>query len=1028
MQLPKLSINNYQFTILVFILLVIAGINAFITMPRTEDPPITVPGGSVIVIYPGASPVDLEELVATPVEDAINELDDIKRIKTTIREGLAYFSVEFFFGTDANEKYDEMVQQVNGIRNQLPEGILDLYYLEWTTSDVVIMQLALVSEEASYRELESVAERLKKRLQKANGVKGVDIRAYPEQEIRVSLDFEKMAQMHISVDQVEQAIRSNNANIPGGSMNLSDKTFSIQTSGSFESPEQMGKTIVHTANGKIVRLEDIATIQYDYEDHRYFARVNQQSCIFLTIKQKPNYNIFSIRKDLEPELVRFANTIPDHISLFTVFDQSVWVDKRINNFLMNLLQGIILVGMLIFLALGARSAIVVIIAIPLSIIMGVFLVDASGFGLQQISIAGLVVSLGLLVDNSIVVVENINRYRSMGYSPKEAAIAGTSEIGWPVISATATTILAFIPIIMMPEASGEFIKSLPITIMYTLVMSLLVALSLTPLITSKLFKSNGKTHPNEDTHKTKPSIFSKILQRIIEGPYRSSLEFALRHKWLTIGGSVLVLVVSLYVFQFVGVSFFPKAEKPQFLIQINLPDGSSIEKTDQVTHYVEGVLDTIPEIVHYTANIGHGNARIYYNIFEKNYARNFAEIFVQLDEYKPVEFDILITELRQLFASYPGARINIKEFEQGHPIEAPIMIFFTGENLEVLETISTDFEEIVAAQSGAINVENELSKKQMDLHFNINREKAGIYGVPIASIDKTIRTAITGMNIATFRDQEGKEYPIVLRMPEGDTITPADFDQIFVASMSGKMIPLMQLASIEFVASPSKIQRFDLERTALVKADLEKGANLDEAMEPVIRELKAYSFPPGYNYVISGELESRGESFGGMQIAIIIAMLSIFAVLVLQFRSFVQPLIIFSAIPFAAIGMVWALLVTGNTFSFSAFIGLISLVGIVVNNSIILVDYSNKLIKQGMNLKKAIINAGETRFTPIILTSLTTIGGLLPLTLSGSTMWAPMGWTIIGGLVASTFVTPVVVPVLYALFTVDKGTSGPVDK
>ena len=1017
MQLPKLAISNYQFTLLVFMLLVIAGINAFITMPRTEDPPITIPGGSVIVIYPGASPVDLEELVATPVEDAINELDDINRIKTTISEGPAYFSVEFYFGTDAKDKFDEMVQKVNGIRNELPEDILDLYYLEWTTSDVVIMQLALISEEASYREMESVAERMKKRLQKVEGVKEVEIRAFPEQEIRVSLDFEKMAQMNIPIDQVEQAILSNNANIPGGSLKIAGKTFSIQTSGSFDSPGEMGKTIVHTANGKMVRLEDIASIRYDYEDERYFARVNHEPCIFITVKQKPDFNIFTIRDGLDPEIRRFESTLPDHLSLFTVFDQSVWVDKRINNFLMNLLQGIILVGILIFLALGARSAIVVIIAIPLSIVMGIFLVDATGFGLQQISIAGLVVSLGLLVDNSIVVVENINRYRALGYSSREASIKGTTEIGWPVISATATTILAFIPIIMMPEASGEFIKSLPITIMFTLVMSLLVALTLTPLITSKIFKDRKPRKGDPDRVRSENSVFSKTLKRVIEGPYRRSLHFALDHRWLTIGLSLVFLLFSLVIFQFVGISFFPKAEKPQFLIQINLPDGTNIDKTDAVTRYVERVLDTIPEVSSFTSNIGHGNARIYYNIFEKNYAKNFAEVFVQLDEYKPREFNALIAELRELFSTYPGARINIKEFEQGHPIEAPVMIYITGENLDILEAISGDIEQTVAAQPGAINVENELSKKQMDLHFSINREKAGIYGVPIASIDKTIRTAITGLNVSSFRDQEGKEYPIILRMPEGNDLSPTDFDKIYVTSMSGKMIPLKQLTSIEFVASPSKIQRFDLERSALVKADLKKGANLDEVMKPVMAKLRDYPFPPGYDYVISGELESRGESFGGMQIAIIIAMLSIFAVLVLQFRSFGQPLIIFSAIPFAAIGMVWALLITGNTFSFSAFIGLISLVGIVVNNSIILVDYSNKLIAAGTGMREAIVTAGETRFTPIILTSLTTIGGLLPLTLSGSSMWAPMGWTIIGGLVASTFVTPLIVPVLYALFS-----------
>ncbi|TSA25661.1 MAG: efflux RND transporter permease subunit [Bacteroidetes bacterium] len=1012
MNLPRLAIDNFQFTLLVFILLIVAGVNSFITMPRTEDPPINVPGASVIVIYPGASPVDLEELVVTPIEDAINELDDIKRIQTTIREGLAYFSVEFYFGTDAKEKYDEVVQKVNGIRSKLPSEIAELNFLEWTTSDVVILQLALISEKASYREMEQEAERMKKPLQKVEGVKEVDIKAFPKEEIRVSLDFQKMAAMNISLEQVEQSIRSNNANIPGGSMKLSGKTFSIQTSGSYKNLDELGNTVVHSYNGRLVRLRDIAGIRFGYEDQPYLARVSHQRCIFLAVKQKPDFNIFSIRKGLEPELETFRMNIPSDMKLFTVFDQSVWVDKRINNFLLNLLQGIILVGIFILLAMGVRSSIVVILAIPLSIVMGIFVVHLLGFGLQQISIAGLVVALGMLVDNSIVIVQNINRYRSLGYSPREAAITATSEIGWPVVSATATTVLAFIPIIMMPEASGEFIKSLPITIIATLSMSLLVALTLTPLITSKLFKQIPP-----DTRGRENTYFYRKIQEFIEGPYRRTLSWALRHKVLTLSVAIVVFLFSLYMFQYVGLSFFPKAEKPQFLIQINLPDGSNLDKTNQVAIHVESVLDSIPEVKYYTTNVGHGNPRIYYNIFEKNYAKNFAEIFVQLDRYDPEEFDALITRLRAELSDYPGARINVKEFEQGHPIEAPVMVYLTGENLDLLEKISGDVEEMIAARPGVINVENELSRKQMDIRVEINKEKASLYGVPIVEIDKTVRTAVNGMTVSRFRDDEGKEYNIVLRMPSGDQITASDFDRIFVRSYTGHMIPLKQLASIAFTQSPSMIQRFDLERTALVKADLKKGANLDEVMEPVIRQLKSYPFPNGYKYVISGELESRGESFGGMQIAIIIAMISIFAVLVLQFRSFIQPLVIYAAVPFAVVGMVWALLITGYTFSFSAFIGLISLVGIVVNNSIILVDYSNKLLAQGLSLREAVIRSGETRFTPIILTSLTTIGGLLPLTLTGSSMWAPLGWTIIGGLSVSTFLTLIIVPVLYQVFT-----------
>lgn len=1009
MKIPKLAIENYQFTLMVFILVMIAGIYSFLHMPRTEDPAINVPGATVMVIYPGANPVDLEQLVAGNIEDAVNELEDVKQITTTLQDGLALIAVEFYYGTDPDEKFDEVVQKVNSIKADLPADILELGFLEWNTSDVVIRQMAFISPDASYKEMVDEAEDLKTDLQKVEGVKKVEVVAYPDQEVRISLDFQKMAQMNITLDMVENAIMANNANIPGGSIKLSGKNFGVRTSGSYNNLEEIRNTVVNSWNGRLIYLSDIAEIEFDYEDNIHYARFQGERCIFLTVRQKEGYNIFDVDDEVKEKIEKFRKDLDAGIELVTVFDQAQGVDHRINGFLGNLLQGILLVGIVIFLALGARSSLMVIIAIPLSIIMGLFFVDMFGYGLEQISIAGLVVALGLLVDNSIVMVENINRYRDLGYSPGEAAIKGAAEIGWPIASATATTVLAFVPIIMMPDASGEFIKTLPLTIIATLVMSLLVALTLTPLIASKTYKAG-----NESIRK-RGTVFVRSLRKFVEGPYLRSLKFALSHRWLTIGIAVLMLGIAGFMAQFIGISFFPKAEKPQFMIRINLPEGTNLDKTNEVSLYVESVLDTVTGIRSYTTNVGHGNPRIYYNLFEKNYARNFAEIFVQLHEYEVESFDMIVEMLRHTFKDYPGARINIKEFEQGHPVEAPIMIYITGDNMEVLKDISEDVEAFVAGQEGAVNVDNDLARSRVDVFVNINKDKASLYGVPVVEIDKTVRTAINGSTISKYRDDKGEEYNIVLRMPFRERITPDDLRKIYVKSMTGSMIPLGQLASVEFREVPSVIKRYDLERTALITADLEKGITLDEVMDPVIEQLKAYGFPAGYDYTIGGELESRQESFGGMQIAIIIAMIAIFAVLVLQFKSFKQPLIIYVAIPFAAIGMIWALLITGNTFSFTAFVGLISLVGIVINNSIIMVDYTNQLIDQGKSLEESLIIAGKTRFTPIILTTLTTIGGLLPLTLRGGTMWAPMGWTIIGGLLVSTFLTLIVVPVLYKM-------------
>lgn len=1016
MKLPQFAVQNYQFTILFFVLLSVFGITSYLDMPQSENPTVYIPGGSVVVIYPGANPSDLEQLVASPLEEAINELDDIKKIETTLTEGLAVINVEFIYETDAQEKYDEVIQKVNATKSELPDDILSIRTNQWTSTDVAMLQLALVSDSAEYSLLESHAEKIKSRVERLSGIKKVEIHAYPEREVRISLDLEKMAQMNIGIGQIEKAIQSNNANIPGGSIDLSGQNFSIKTSGSYKQLSEIRNTVVHSYAGRIIYLRNIATVSFDYEDLNYKARFNKNRAIFITINQKEGLNVFDIKDHLEPVIQSYKNELDKGITLEYVFDQTLTIEDRVEGFIINLLQGIVLVGLVILLALGLKSSLIVSIAIPLSIVIGLGFVDLAGLGLQQITIAGLVVALGLLVDNSIVMVENINRFISMGYSSKEAAIKGASQIGRAIVSATITTLLAFVPIIMMPDKAGDFIKGLPVTIIATLSISLLIALTLTPLVTSRIFKAFSSQEEAQKYAKKKKGI-EKSLQKLIEGPYRLSLAFALRHPMLVIVLAVAVLGISVFVFQYVGVSFFPKAETPQFMVRVNMPEGAGLARTDKATQYVENVLDTTREVKHFAANIGHGNPRIYYNIFPKKFAKNFADIYVETHEYEPQQFKRLISRLRDVFDKYPGAKINIKEFEQGVPMQAPIMLYVSGNDVDVLRRIASDAEEMLKKMPGAINIENQLEKQRIDIRFDINKDKAGMLGVPVYRIDKTIRTAITGTTISKFRDSEGKEYNIVLRLPDGENVNIEDFDKIYVASLSGRLIPLRQLAHIELETSQSVITRNSLVRTALITGDLESGSTLDEVINPVIKQLKNYSFPKGYDYWFGGELEARTETFGGMRQAIIIALIAIFAVLVLQFHSFAQPLIIFAAIPLALIGSIWALLLAGYTFSFTAFIGLISLVGIVINNSIILVDYSNQLRAGGKSPEEAIVISGETRFTPIILTTLTTVGGLFPLTLQGGTLWAPMGWTIIGGLLASTVLTLIIVPVLYKIFT-----------
>jgi len=1008
MRLSKIAIENHQFTIVVILLLVLSGIVSYVTMPRSEDPQVSPPGASIIVIYPGANPTDLEQLVVDPIEEALNELDDIKIIESHMEDGLASTYIEFLIGSDPDEKYSDVVQKVNSIRYELPDDILSLNMFKWSISDVNILQIALVSDSASYRELEREAERLKKKLERVSGVKRVETWAFPEQEVRVAVDLEKLAQMRIPLMQVFGAIQSANANIPGGHIDVGMRQFNIQTSGNYQSLEDIQSTIIHSSGTKVVYLKNIADVQFDYEDKNYYARYNGNRAVFVTVKQKERTNIFHIMDNLKHNISEFELQLPESIALHYAFDQSKSVAARMNRFFSNLLQGIILVGIVIFLALSFRASIIVMLAIPISFLIGIGFLDLSGYGIEQMSIAGLVIALGILVDNAIVVTENASRFLKMGYSQTDAAIEGTNQIGWAIVSATATTVLAFVPIMMMGDVTGDFIRSMPVTVVYTLTASLLVALTLTPYL-SKRFLQIEKI--------TKESRIQRLLNYLIQSPYRKTLDYALSHRKFVIILSLIIFLGSIALFPLVGISFFPKAEKPQFIINIETPQNTSLDKTNDVAKYVESILASKKEVEHYAANIGRSNPRIYYNVIVKFETSTHAQIFVQLKEYDVEKTSNLINELRNEFVTYPNAHIEVKELEQGPPVEAPIAIKVLGDNLDILRDISLDVEKMISSTSGTINISNPLTTSKTDLQVNINRVKSGMLGVPLVDIDRTIRMSIAGMPVSRYRDTEGKEYDIVIRLPVDEEPSISDFDKIYLTSLMGAQIPLRQLASIEFKSSPLQINHYNLERSLTITADVMSDHSVNNVTNKILTKLDKYNWPKGYRYYIGGELESREESFGGMTKAIIIAMIGIFGVLVLQFRSFTQPLIVFSAIPLAVIGSIIALLVTGYSFSFTAFVGLTSLVGIVVNNSIILVDYTNKLRQEGKNIISALKEAGETRFRPIILTTGTTIGGLLPLTLQGGTLWAPMGWTIIGGLLASTFLTLVVVLVLYKIFT-----------
>ncbi|AQG81670.1 efflux RND transporter permease subunit [Spirosoma montaniterrae] len=1006
MNISAFSVKNWQFMLVLFLGVAALGINSLLNMPRGEDPEFVAPNFAVVVVYPGTDARDMEELVADPAEKRFNELDNIDHVITTIGDGLAVFRVEYEYGQDPDEKYQELVRETNALRSELPSDIFSIKINKFSPSDVNIVQVALQSEVASDKELGRYADDLKERLEKVKSLKNVDDWGYPQSTVRVSLNIEKMAQEGIPVNRVIGALQAENVNIPGGSVQVGTRKFNVKTAGKYESIEQIRNTIVSSNGQKIVYLRDIADVAENLEDEAHITRLNGHRAVLVTASQKIGENIQKVGDQVNPIIETFAQSLPPHIKLTKNFDQATSVNKRLGHFVQDFIIAILLVSITL-LPLGFRAALVVMVSIPLSLAIGLSLLDAFGFSINQLSIVGLIVALGILVDDSIVVVENIERYLREGYSKREAAIKATSQITLAVIGCTTTLILAFMPLLFLPEASGDFIRSLPMAVVMTVLASMVVSLTIVPFLSSRILKHS---------HNPEGNIFLRALKKLISGSYSRLLHAALRRPVLTllVAGAIFGLAVSQA--GRAGFALFPASEKPQFLINIETPEGSSLGETNRVARYVESQLKSDSTVRHFTTNVGKGNPRIYYNVIQRNEATNFAQFFVQLTDVEPAEKRVLIDKYRNRFALYPNAKIEVKDFEQGPDQEAPIAIRVFGENLDTLRTVAARVEATLKQTPGTIYINNPLATRKTDLRIRVNKEKAGLLGLSIADINRTIRMAVAGLNVGTFKEPNSDdEYTISVTLPKGRITDQTVLNNLYVNTVTGAAVPLRQVADVEFETGTNLIKHYDKDRYVSVTAFVKTGYLVDNVYNDVLKQLDTMKFPAGFRYVAAGELESRSKSFGGLGTIILITVFGFLAVLILEFGTIKSTLIVLSVIPLGVIGAIAALLLTGNPFSFVAIIGLIALIGIEVKNSILLVDFTNQLRADGMPLIEAIEHAGEVRFVPIVLTSLTAIGGLMPLAVEGNPLYSPLAWVLIGGLISSTLLSRVVTPVLYKL-------------
>ncbi len=1007
MKISEYAVKNYQFTLVIFLMIVALGATTLMTMSRSEDPEIAAPQFPVVVIYPGTSPQDMEELVVDPLEKRIAELEDIKKIKSTINDGVAVIQVFYKYESDVDEKYQELIREVNSMRQELPQDIYSLEVQKIRPSDVNILQIGLISENASRQSLKKQAEALQDELEKITALKDVEIWGLPEEIVRVDLRLEKLASLKVPLNAVLGSIQSEMVNIPGGSIEAGSKAFNIKTGGNFKSLEEVANTIVYSVGGKNILLREVADVHHDHEEDKHITRLNGHRSVFITAAQKPDNNISATQEQYKPVLEAFSKTLPANIALVQNFDQADNVNRRLSSLGIDFVIAILLVSITL-LPLGGRAALIVMISIPLSLAIGLVMLNVMGFNLNQLSIVGLVVALGLLVDDSIVVVENIERWLREGHSRLEATILATKQIGLAVVGCTATLVIAFMPLVFMPEGAGDFIRSLPMAVISSVLASMLVSLTIIPFLSSRILK--------EHVGKPEGNVFMRSMQKMIHGSYAPVLDRALKRPMLTVAIAALIFGGSLMLFPVIGFSLFPTSEKPQFLVNVVSPLQTNIGYTDRVAREVERELATIPEVKYYATNVGKGNPRIYYNVIQENERTDFAQVFVQLDENTTLPRKLEITEaLRQKFTDYVGAKIEVKNFEQGPPMTAPIEVRLMGNNLDSLRVQAARVEQLLKNTPGTMYIKNPVSNLKSDLKVAVNKEKARMLGVSSADVARTVRLAIAGLPMGTYSDSDGEDRTVLVTTPKEERATLSAFDHLYVNNMQGMAIPLEQVADLTLEASPVTIDHYDKTRMVAISAFVQKDFLLDRVLDDVIGRMDQLQLPEGYSYTMGGEIESRQESFGGFGSVVLVTVFMFIAVLVLEFKTFKSTLIVLSVIPLGIVGAVLALFITGNTLSFVAIIGLIALAGIEVKNSILLVDFTNQLRQEGRGLEEAIREAGEVRFLPIVLTTLTAIGGLIPIAISSNPLIAPLAIVLIGGLISSTILSRIVTPVVYKL-------------
>ena len=1094
--LSTFAINNRISVLVLVALVAIMGILSYLTIPKESFPNITVPNIFVVTLYPGVSPEDMESLVTRKLEDELGNISEIKKMTSTSTEGYSSVVLEFDTGIDIEEALEKVREKVDLAKVELPEDAEEPLVQEVNLSEFPIMQINL-SGDYDLEILKNIAENLQDKIEAIPTVLGVDLTGGLEREVQVDVDLAKLKYYNLSFGDIIGAIRAENVTIPGGDISVGTKSFLLRVPGQYQETAPIEDVVLKVNGNKPIYLRDIAKVTFGFKERETYSTLDESPVITLGVKKRTGENILETYDMVSAILEEALPTLPPTTTYKITNDQSKDVKNMVSSLENNIISGLILViGVLLFF-LGVRNASFVGISIPLSMFLSFIILSALGITMNMIVLFSLILALGMLVDNAIVVVENIFRYLEEGYDNFESAKKGTGEVAGPIIAGTSTTLAAFFPMIFWPGIVGEFMGYLPKTLIITLSSSLFVGLIINPVICALFMTIDGDTKKAQLTKRGKKILYGILalvlfilvissfvtwtmlivlgallwlLNNYILAPtgkwwqakglnvfintYENSLIWALNNRLKTVGIAFFVLLMSFVVLGVFnpGTEFFPEDIPPRDVyVQIETPVGSDVEFTRSVVDKVAERVKNIPQASDINTILAVSGAAISSDPAggggNSTHKGTVAINFVDYELREGDIFEAMEYIRNDLSGVIAGANITIEKPQDGPPTGPPINLEISGPEMVELTRISNDVLSILEADSIFAKIdglETDLPDSRPEIRVEVDREKAGLYELNTNIIGMTIRQAINGVEASKFRDGK-EEYEIVVRLAKeyrDDLSTLSDLTVFH----EGVQIPLSEVAFWEISDGFGGIRHKESERVITVSADVRSGYQSNAVLAQAQQVLSTYlnGLPPGYNYEWTGQQQEQDESFAFLGRAFLIAVFLISFILVSQFNSIVKPIIILSSVVMSTAGVFYGLVTFQMAFGLMAFLGLISLAGVVVNNAIVLIDYVDILRdRDGFDLRSALVQAGKVRFRPVILTAITTTLGLVPLAVGfnfdfitlvnnpleffthlgeyiywggeQAAWWGPMAIAVIVGLLFSTFLTLILVPVLYSV-------------